>query len=245
MSIPPSLSGRSRDRDTLVAVVTTDHDLARFRDERWYRLPDRVLGRSLARNVFEELTTLAIYQTAGVTEGLPGAVELWGEISAVDSLTRRELLPDEPNHPAASQLYHRICFSEIHRLQRPLTSQSPRRVTFLRTVRERLLIASDLSDLIIGTPAQEELVKELQGIHPRVERKVYMQVSDEVVEVDIGIFAEEYQLGILLEDSSSADQLSHVPPAWNVLRFSPERIEHDFQECLREIMEMMNDLRKR
>ena len=117
-------------RDCLVAVVKHNADLQRFRDEAWYRIPDRALGRSIGRVALKESNVLALYQTAGVTDGLPGAIELWGEIAGVETLPRREMLPDEPNHPAADQLYHRLRLSGVHRLEQPILSRRARRLAF-------------------------------------------------------------------------------------------------------------------
>ena len=230
-------------RDTLVSVVATDADLSRFRDEGWYRLPDRVLGRSLGRNVLEEIEYLAIYQTGGITDGLPGSIELFGEVESVESLLRRDLLPGEADHPAANQIYHRIRLSTIHRLPQPITSRNARRVTFIRTTIERLLKATDLGDLIVGSPAEEQLVRELRERDLEVDRKVYMQISDRMVEVDLGLFLEEGQLGLCYEEGREGTGQPETN-VWNLLRFSPDAIESDLEECLCQILEMVRRIRE-
>ena len=244
MSVPID-SMKSQPRDTLVAVVTSNADLAFFRDEGWYRLPDRVLGRLLNRSVLEEITTLALYQTGAVTDGMPSGIELWGEVTRIDSIYRRELFPTEADHPAANQLYHKICVERVEYLEQPILSRHSRRVAFIRTIRERLLRATDLSDLIIGSRAEEELMKELQARNLDVDRKIYMQVRDTVMEVDFGLFAEGHQIGLLCSEDGSEETnlVQEVSTAWNLLRFSPSRIENHLEECLREIMDLVEKVR--
>ncbi|MCB0710896.1 MAG: hypothetical protein KDD67_01050 [Ignavibacteriae bacterium] len=239
MSTDPTLLSSTR-RDTLIAVVTTDADLQRFRDERWYRLPDRVLGRSLGKSTLTEVEHLAIYQTNNITDGVPGSIELYGKLLQVESMPRRELLPEEPDHPAANQIYHAFRLSEICRLEQPIVSRNPRRVTFIRTRLERLLRASDLSDLIIGSHAEELLVEQLRLHDLKIDRKIYMQIKERVVEVDVSIFAEEQQIGLCYGDEKTE---ADAPNVWNILRFSPERIENDLEECLREILNVVSNLR--
>ncbi len=242
----PAASVAPSGRDTLIAVVTDDADLLRFRDEHWYRLPDRALGRSLGKNVLREVGNLALYQTGGITEGLPGSIEFWGEVAGIDSMSRGELLPEEPDHPAADQLYHRIRLAGVHRLGRPITCRRPRRVTFMRTTFDRLLRAADLGDLIIGSESEERLADALRIRDLEVERKIYMQVKDAVMEVDLGLFVEQGGIGLLCgeEDRSVDPPSDRLPYAWKILRFSPEKIERNLEECLREILDVVERLRR-
>ena len=225
-------------RDTLVAVVTNNTDLACFREDGWYRLPDCVLGRLLSKNVLEEMTTLAIYQTGAITDGLPSSIESWGEVAGIKSMYRRDLFPDESDHPAANQLYHKISISQAQYLDQPILSRYPRRVTFIRTKRERLLAASDVSDLIIGSHAEEKLCRELQAQNLDVERKVYMQVKDMVMEVDFGIFTESREIGLICSEREE-----ELIESWNLLHFLPSQIESELEECVREIMKVVETIR--
>ena len=118
-----SASQQSEQRDCLIGVVNNDTDMQRFRDERWYRIPARAMGRSLSRESLDESRILALYQTSTVHSGLPGTIELWGEIDEVQQLSRRQIVPDEPNHPAADEQYHLIRLRNIERLERPVASR--------------------------------------------------------------------------------------------------------------------------
>ncbi len=233
-------------RDCLVGVVADDADLHRFRDEKWYRIPDRALGRSLGRDALHELRTLAIYQSGGVTDGLPGSIELWGEIAAIETMRRRELLPEERTHPAADELYHRLRIDAVRRLPQPIVSRLPRRVTFLRTTRERLLQAVDLNDLVIVSAAEDRLWREVREAYPEFSRNVFMQVNGVLMEVDFALMLGERSLGVLCRDDdriAEAQEKGH-PEAWRIIRFSPSRVEKELEECVREILRAAEEARR-
>ena len=228
----------ARTRDCLVAVVNNDADLHRFSRERWYRIPARSVGRSLAGEAIEESRILAIYQTAGVNAGLPGAIELWGEIEERLLLPRRAIVPEEPDHPGAGETYHLIRLRTVECLEAPIISHRPRRITFLRTTSSHLFHASSINDLIVGTPAEERLWRALKEEKDlELERKYFMRMRDVVMEVDFALLGRERSLGIICEEDASTMTAGNddIPEAWNILRFSPTRLDAGFAECMWEI----------
>lgn len=245
MSEPRSHSGVIL-RDCLVAVVNHDADLRRFRDEAWYRIPERALGRSVGRDALQQSSVLALYQTGDITDGLPSSIELWGEISEVETLPRRKLLPDEPHHPAADQLYHQVRLSYIHQLDEPILSRTPRRLAFLRTTRQHLLAASDINDLIIGSPAEEKLWKEICKQSTDFHRQIFMEVNGTVMEVDIGLILGNQGLAILCRDDEEIreNMLTQEAEAWRVIRFSPAAIQSDLENCVRQILRAAEEIRR-
>src|SRR5690606_29170446 len=92
-------------RDCLVGVVTRDIDLKAFADEQWYRIPERVIGKSISREALEQAKALALYQSGGIRNGMPSAIEMWGEIAGLEQAKRRELVPEEEHHPRANNVY--------------------------------------------------------------------------------------------------------------------------------------------
>lgn len=226
-------------RDCLVAVLRNDADLHRVIDERWYRIPDRVRGHQIAHDALDETSALAFYQTASIRTGLPGAIEVWGEIEERRVLPRRQIIPDEPYHPAADTAYHLIRLKHVERLERPVLSRRPRRITFIRTTRDRLLQAVDINDLIVGTRGEERLWASLRQHEPQIERRYYMRLGGMVMELDFALFRAGRGLGIICGESSViGEEIGDVAEAWSVIRFSPARLDHDLDECLREIAAM-------
>jgi hypothetical protein len=228
------------ERDCLIGVVTNDIDLRRYADERWYRIPARAVGRSLKREAIEGSGVLALYQGAGISDGLPGAVELWGEIEGVRLRPRRLIIPDEPRHPAADDDYYLISIGAVERLDSPIISHRPRRITFLRTTRDRLFGASDINDLIVGTPAEERLWRSLREEGMAPERKLYMRVGEMMTEVDFAIFKGDRGLGIVCGEGRTAEPgMSGGIGGWRIIRFSPAELEGRFAACLREIADLV------
>src|SRR5262249_21553433 len=124
----------------LVAVVTRPADLARARDEGWYRIPLRHAPRALAAEY------LAFYQTAAFGAGR-WAVRYLAAVRTVGLATRAALLPAEPDHPRVAERYYRFALGPLHTLRVPLPSRRLRRVTFIPTTYGQLLCAQDVAEL--------------------------------------------------------------------------------------------------
>lgn len=238
-------------RDTLVAVVTNDLDLRRFAEDGWYRIPARAVGRTIAADTLPQLTTIALYQTGAITAGPASAIELWGQITEITPQLRRQILPNEPDHPAADELYHVVRVAKTQRLERPIVCRRPRRVTFIRTNRDRLLNAVEINDLVIGSDAEERLWKSLENL--QAERKYFMRVSDVMMEVDFALFQQNTTVGIIVAPdapaptppaSAPASALTPTDDTWRILRFSPNRLQSDFAGCLQEILSLVGTMKK-
>lgn len=128
----------------LVAVVNNTDDLRRVAAEGWYRIPQRRAPRRIGADY------LAFYQT-GAFRGEEEAqtVTYYAPTRRYRLLTRRELLPAEPDHPRADDYYFRIEVGPLQRLDNPLPSASLRRITFIHTTLDRLLHSTDIKELFI------------------------------------------------------------------------------------------------
>jgi hypothetical protein len=81
--------------------------------------------------------------------------------------TRAELFRDQPDHPWANEPYYKIQLGPLERLPRPIPSRRWRRITFLYTTGECLLVADEINDLVIQSEERELLWKALRerGLH--------------------------------------------------------------------------------
>lgn len=227
-------------RDCLVAVVNSDEDLQRFTGEGTYRIPARAVGRSLSRAGLYEARVLALYQTASIAAGLPSAIELWGDIEHCELLPRREIVPEQEDHPSADELYYRIRVRDSHRFDAPILSRAPRRLLFLRTTRERLYNAADINDLVVGTAEEERLWRALHERVDGAERKMLVRVEGMVMEVDFAFVRNGRTVGVHCRaDVPAMYDDSNIPVAWRILRFSPVQLREGFTECLREIEQIV------
>jgi hypothetical protein len=128
------------DARVLVVVITRPADLARARDEGWYRIPLRRAPRALAAEY------LAFYQTAAFGAER-WAVRYLAAVRAVGLATRAALLPAELDHPHVAERYYRFALGPLHTLPAPLPSRRQRRITFIPTTYGQLLRAQDVAEL--------------------------------------------------------------------------------------------------
>ena len=135
----------------LIGVLKTPLELRRAQEEGWYRIPVSGLPPrgSTARYI-------AFYQPASFgAEG--GVVRYFAAIRTWEMLRRRDMLPEEPNHPRADALYYRLQLDTLQRLSPPIRCGRWRRFAFIVTHWERLQQARELRDLLHGSLWQERL----------------------------------------------------------------------------------------
>ncbi|HMO56156.1 MAG TPA: hypothetical protein PKA05_09280 [Roseiflexaceae bacterium] len=124
----------------LVCIVPHPADLTRVATAHWYRIPLARAPRRLAAEY------LAFYQTAAFAERR-WRIEQIAAVERIDVLTRRELLPDEAEHPRAAERYYRFELGPLEWLPLPLPARRLRRISFIATTVERLLHAHDVNQL--------------------------------------------------------------------------------------------------
>ncbi|HEX6289983.1 MAG TPA: hypothetical protein VFZ66_12375 [Herpetosiphonaceae bacterium] len=135
---------------TLVVVVNNRRDWQRVCEEQWYRIPLSRAPHPVA----------ALYLAFYLTRPLGAAVWQVGFYAPAlryNQMTRRELLPDEPDHPRAAEQYYRVALGPVQRLAHPIPSRRLRRITFIPTTFGRLSTAADVADLWQPDDATEVL----------------------------------------------------------------------------------------
>ncbi|GEM_PF-6410793 len=138
MSGSPSLRP---DDPVLIAYVPRPRDLALARERRWYRVPAGRAPRALggARG-------LAFYQGGRFGEER-WRVVWWAPVVGRALVPRRELLPEEPDHPRADEPYVRVDLGPLTPLPRPLVASRGRRLLFKATTWGQLVGATTLDEL--------------------------------------------------------------------------------------------------
>ncbi|NWF79258.1 MAG: hypothetical protein HXY37_04315 [Chloroflexi bacterium] len=124
----------------LVVVVPRPRDLALAREAGWYRVP---LARVPARFAADYL---AFYQT-GAFGAERWSVRYYAPVLRYRLTTRRELLPDEPEHPRAAERYYRVELGPLAALPLPVPAARLRRVVFIPTTFGQLRRAGDVREL--------------------------------------------------------------------------------------------------
>jgi hypothetical protein len=222
----------ARRRTVLVAVVNNADDLRRAASEGWYRIPQRRAPQRIAADY------LAFYQT-GAFKDAPEAhsISFFAATRRYRLLTRRELLPEEPEHPRAGDYYYRIELGPFQRLDPVLPAAALRRVTFIHTTLERLLHAQDVRDLFIQ---DDPFLKLWHALRANRLRPLKNRLVDGHP-VDIALRARGGNLGIVCGDPSQGATLAQerriVPHAerWELLWLPIPALEQDMDGCLRQI----------
>ncbi len=218
----------ARRRTVLVVVLNNAADLSRAADAGWYRIPQRRAPRRIGADY------LAFYQT-GAFHQQPEAqtISFMAPTRRYRLMTRRELLPDEADHPRADDYYYRIDIGPLERLSRPVRATTFRRLTFIHTTLARLLTAEDVKELFLDDDPFEQLWAALRehNLRPLKNRLAGERP------VDIALRARGGYLGITCQDAFAAQESRLAPVAehWEFLQLSTVQIKADLPGCLRQI----------
>ena len=221
----------------LVGIVTRmkDWELARYRH--WYRIPVRTAPEGL-----DSIKYLAFYQTRLFGEE-KWAVNWYAPVLGITRVRRRELLPDEPEHPRAGAEYYRVELGELTRLPHPIPSRRWRRIVFISTSLERLLHAQEVNDLFKVSPIEEKLYFTLQDAGLPAERQYFVREGGSGYMLDMAVFCRDSNLDIECDgdayhsgrDKAEQDRERDntlTTAGWHILRFSGRRIHRDPSRCL-------------
>ena len=223
-------TAEDRRRTVLVVVLNNADDLRRAAAEGWYRIPQRTAPPRVGADY------LAFYQT-GAFGDAPEAhtITYYAATRRYGLITRRELLPDEADHPRSQDYYFRIELGPFQRLPTPVPAASIRRVTFIHTTLERLLAAPDVRDLFVQDDPFQKLWHALRANRLRPMRN--RLVDDQPV--DIVLRARGGNLGIICRDGPPAGAHEPRPLAgrerWELLCLPTATIDADLDGCLRQV----------
>ncbi len=222
------LDAEARRRTVLVVVLNNSTDFERAAHHGWYRIPQRKAPRRIGADF------LAFYQT-GAFRNQPEAqtISYVAATRRYRLMLRRDLLPDEPDHPRANDYYYRIDIGPLERLERPVPATSFRRLTFIHTTMAQLLTAGDVKELFRTDDPFDRLWSALRehNLRPLKNRIVGEHP------IDITLRARGGYLGINCNDESAAQESRPMLLAerWEFLHLSPGAIATDLHGCLRQI----------
>ncbi len=126
----------------LVAYMPNPADFALVRNEGWYRIPQKHVPKGL----YAEYIAFYFGRKFGNEKW---AIHYYAQRLGHELRPRKELIPEQPDHPRADDLYYKIQLGELHQLQRPILSLKWRRVTFLHTTWDRFQDAVEINDLCV------------------------------------------------------------------------------------------------
>jgi hypothetical protein len=163
----------------LVAYVPSPEDFDIVRREGWYRIPQRFAPKGLHAEY------LAFYFGSKFGEE-KWAIHYYARSAGHELARRRDLLPDQPDHPHADDIYYKVQLEPLHKLAQPIVSLRWRRVTFIHTTWDRFQDATEINDLFIeGGPYVDRLYATLKERGIRAERDY--RVSEDAPEYVVAL----------------------------------------------------------
>ena len=233
-----SVDRRRAETPALVGIINRKKDWQILVTEHWYRIPVRS-----APEVLSTIKYLAFYQTKAFGDE-KWSVNYCAEVEAVTTVTRRELLPDEPNHRRADEQYYRIDIADLQPLPRSIPSRKLRRIIFIPTSLERLLRATEINDLFRTSPIEDTLHGTLKEAGLPAERQFLVREEGAGYMLDFALFCDKGKLNVecdgeryysgreRAEQDRSRDN-ALTADGWRILRFSGREIQRDPVRCLK------------
>jgi hypothetical protein len=126
----------------LVAYVPGPGDFELIKREGWYRMPQR----SAPKGLFAEYYAFYFGQNFGSQKW---SIHYYARQRGYELVSRLDLLPQEPDHPRASDLYYKVTLGPLRKLDEPIVSLRWRRITFMHTTWDRFRDAREINDLFI------------------------------------------------------------------------------------------------
>ncbi len=176
----------------LVAVMNNRRDFEIAREQGWYRVPTRHAPPSTT-----EATVLAFYFTRAFG-GEKWAIHWYGPVRGHELVRRRDLFPDEPDHPHADETYYKLQLGPLLKLEHPIPSHRWRRITFIETSWDRFIAAEEVNDLYISGADGFYVTLKDGGFWP--EREVELWEDGVAYTVDIALPCREGTVAICLEE---------------------------------------------
>jgi len=124
----------------LVGVINRKRDLETVLGERWYRIPQQQMKRGINAEY------IAFFLSKAFSER-NGGIHYFADYKGVELLYRRDLLPQEANHPRANDAYYKIQLGTIRPKVPPVLNTSKRTLSFVYTTWDRFVNATKISDL--------------------------------------------------------------------------------------------------
>ncbi len=129
------------DDRVLVAIMNSRADWQRVQTEGWYRLPAK-----RAPGHVPNIDWLAFYFAKAFGPD-KWAVHYYARVEGHELLTRRDLIPTEPDHKRAGDWYYKLMIGPLQHKLPPIVSDTWRRITFIMTTGDRFEAAREIKDL--------------------------------------------------------------------------------------------------
>ena len=176
----------------LVAIMNNPADWERVQTGGWYRIPAK-----RAPQIVPNMDWLAFYFTARFGPDRY-AVHYYAAVAGHELVTRRDLLPHQPDHPRAGDWYYKLILGPLQHKLPPIISNKWRRITFITTTGDRFENAQEINDLFDRQSPMGQLYVTLKEEGYLVEQFWNIQEGEAEYTVDLAVATEKGWLPINL-----------------------------------------------
>jgi hypothetical protein len=169
------------DDRVLVAIMNNKKDWQRVLDEGWYRIPAKHAPEGMP-----SFDWLAFYFTK-VFGSDKWAIHYYARIEGHELMTRKDLIPAQPNHKRANNWYYQLQLGPLQHKIPPIVSTNWRRITFIATTGDRFETAEEINDLFEKeSPAgQLYVVLKEMGIYAERDFQIKEQGAEYVADLAV------------------------------------------------------------
>jgi hypothetical protein len=118
-------------------------DWQRVLDEGWYRIPAKH-----APSGVPNVDWIAFFFSK-VFEENKWAIHYYAPVLGHELLTRRDLIPSEPDHQRAGDWYYKLELGPLYHKLPPIVADTWRRIAFIVTTGDRFEVAEEIKDLLV------------------------------------------------------------------------------------------------
>ncbi len=115
------------------------------------------------------------------------AIHYYAPIQGHELVTRRDLIPSEPDHPRAGNWYYALQLGPLEHKLPPIVSHRWRRVTFIVTSGDRFMNAHEINDLFEQESPVGQLYVRLKELGIAVEREWWIDEQGIAYIVDLAL----------------------------------------------------------
>jgi hypothetical protein len=217
----------------LVALLNQPRDLEIVRAEHWYRIPAKHAPAHLTQTRY-----VAFYLTKAFGE-TKWTIREYAPVRGHELVRRRDLFPDEVDHPRANDAYYKLQLGALIELPHPIVSRSGRRILFIWTTGDKFSRAVELNDLLGKSAADDALWDALKSAGIGAERQIVVRDKRARYRVDFWIPCARGNVAVIVSDVPRK-----LPKAGlcRTTRFTTNEIEKDVADCARQVNRLAREL---
>ncbi len=217
----------------LVALLNQPRELELVRAEHWYRIPAKH-----APTFVTQARYVAFYLTRAFGD-CKWTIREYAPVRGHELVRRRDLLPEERDHPRADEAYYKLQLGNLIALPRPIVSRAGRRMLFVWTTGDKFSRAVELNDLLGRGQADDALWSAIKAAGLGAERQRSVRDARARYRVDFWIPCARGELAIVI---GAAARRLPKGKTWRAIQFSEGQIAARQPSCVREICKMVREL---